>query len=145
MATISENLQTIKNSTDAIKQAIIDKGGTIEGDITTWANAISGISGGGTIGDFENTFRGSAEINMIYYDIYGDLDKPFEENGKVFAIGKYNGMYIIGHSNTLYANIDTSIDLSISPDEPFIDDIPFVLLFINESFTNIKRINVVLS
>lgn len=48
MATITENLQTIKNSTDAIKQAIIDKGGTIEGDITTWADAISGISGGGS-------------------------------------------------------------------------------------------------
>jgi hypothetical protein len=48
MATISENLQIIKNSTDAIKQAIIDKGGTIEGDITTWADAISGISGGGS-------------------------------------------------------------------------------------------------
>lgn len=48
MATISENLQTIKNSTDAIKQAIIDKGGEISGDITTWADAISGISGGGS-------------------------------------------------------------------------------------------------
>ena len=48
MATISENLQIIKSSTDAIKQAIIDKGGTIEGDITTWASAISGISGGGS-------------------------------------------------------------------------------------------------
>lgn len=46
MATISENLQTIKSSTDAIKQAIINKGGTISGDITTWADAISGISGG---------------------------------------------------------------------------------------------------
>ena len=145
MATISENLQIIADSTAAIKQAIIDKGGEISGDITTWAEAIGGLSGGGTVGDFENTFRGSAEINMLYYDIYGDLDKPFEENGKVFAIGKYNGMYIMGYSNTLYANIDTSIDLSISPDEPFMEDIPFVLLFINESFTNIKRINVVLS
>lgn len=48
MATIRENLQTLKDSTDAIKQAIIDKGGTIEGDITTWASAISGISGGGS-------------------------------------------------------------------------------------------------
>lgn len=48
MATISENLQILKDSTDAIKQAIIDKGGTIEGDITTWANAISGLSGGGS-------------------------------------------------------------------------------------------------
>ena len=50
MATISENLQIIKDSTDAIKQAIIDKGGTINGDITTWANAINGISSGGSGG-----------------------------------------------------------------------------------------------
>ena len=48
MATISENLQILKDSTDAIKQAIIDKGGTINGDITTWASAIGGISGGGS-------------------------------------------------------------------------------------------------
>ena len=46
MATISENLQILKDSTDAIKQAIIDKGGTISGDITTWADAISGIENG---------------------------------------------------------------------------------------------------
>lgn len=43
MATISENLQIIKNSMDAIKQAIIDKGGEISGDITTWADAIMNI------------------------------------------------------------------------------------------------------
>lgn len=49
MATIAENLQTIKDSTDAIKQAIIDKGGNITGDITTWADAINGISGGGSV------------------------------------------------------------------------------------------------
>lgn len=47
MATISENLQTIKTSTDNIKQAIIDKGGKISGDITTWADAISAIKSGG--------------------------------------------------------------------------------------------------
>ena len=47
MATISENLQTIKTSTDNIKQAIIDKGGKISGDITTWADAISAIESGG--------------------------------------------------------------------------------------------------
>jgi hypothetical protein len=48
MATISENLQILKDSTDAIKQAIIDKGGAIDGDISTWANVISGLSGGGS-------------------------------------------------------------------------------------------------
>lgn len=45
MATIAENLQILKDSTDAIKQAIIDKGGTVNGDISTWADAISGIGG----------------------------------------------------------------------------------------------------
>lgn len=43
MATISENLQILKDSTDSIKQAIINKGGTVSGDITTWADAINGI------------------------------------------------------------------------------------------------------
>ena len=47
MATISENLQTIKTSTDDIKQAIIDKGGEITGNITTWADAINAIENGG--------------------------------------------------------------------------------------------------
>ena len=47
MATISENLQTIKTSTDGIKQAIIDKGGEITGNITTWADAINAIENGG--------------------------------------------------------------------------------------------------
>lgn len=50
MGTISENLQTIKNSTFAIKQAIVDKGGTINGDITTWANSIADIPSGGSGG-----------------------------------------------------------------------------------------------
>lgn len=47
MATISENLQIIKNSTLDIKQAIINKGGIIKGDITTWANSVSNIPSGG--------------------------------------------------------------------------------------------------
>ena len=44
MATIAENLQTIKDSLEAIKQAIIDKGGTIEGDITTYAESILNLN-----------------------------------------------------------------------------------------------------
>ena len=48
MSTISENLQIIADSTAAIKQAIIDKGGDASGDITTWAEVISGLSGGGS-------------------------------------------------------------------------------------------------
>lgn len=62
MSTISENLQTIKSSTDAIKQAIIDKGGTISGDITTWADAISGISGGGS-GGAGSVFKITNKLN----------------------------------------------------------------------------------
>jgi len=44
MATISENLQTIQASLQAIKEAIINKGGVISGDITTWAESINNIN-----------------------------------------------------------------------------------------------------
>ena len=67
MATISENLQTKKNSTNAIKQAIIDKGGTVNGDITTWADAIMAISTAPSTITF--TIRGSeyqAEEGMTW-------------------------------------------------------------------------------
>lgn len=64
MATISENLQILKDSTDAIKQAIIDKGGTISGDITTWSDAISGISGGGGAA----TSASVSDVNFYDYD-----------------------------------------------------------------------------
>ena len=63
MSTIQENLQTIANSTAAIKQAIIDKGGEITGDITTWASAINGISGGGNAGEGNENH---SKINTVY-------------------------------------------------------------------------------
>lgn len=49
MKTIAENLQIIKDSVEDIKQAIIDKGEVITGNITTYANAIRGINSGGGI------------------------------------------------------------------------------------------------
>ena len=45
MATITENLKTIKDSTTAIKQAILDKGGEV-GDLTTYADAITNLPSG---------------------------------------------------------------------------------------------------
>lgn len=84
MATISENLQTIKNSTNAIKQAIIDKGGEISGDITTWANAISAIKSGGItlLGGIKNKLNGSeivipsnvVDADVLYTYEYENLD-----------------------------------------------------------------------
>jgi hypothetical protein len=94
MATISENLQTIKNSTDAIKQAIIDKGGTIEGDITTWAGAISGIESGGepellkfTINNGEHLFKNGMTwqdyVNSIYNIKGTHFSKLYIENNMI--------------------------------------------------------------
>ena len=64
MSTITENLQIIKNSTLAMKQAIIDKGGTINGDITTWANSITNIPSGGSGG----SSSGKGDVNFYDYD-----------------------------------------------------------------------------
>ena len=67
MATISENLKTIKDSTMAIKQAIIDKGGEV-GDLTTYADAIINLPSGG--GDVNPT----AEKNDVtFYDYDGTI------------------------------------------------------------------------
>lgn len=64
MATIAENLQTIKDSTEAIKQAIIDKGVTISGGLTTYADAIKNISGGGGSGGGNtSSFRITNKLN----------------------------------------------------------------------------------
>lgn len=67
MATIAENLKTIKDSTMAIKQAIIDKGGEV-GDLTTYASAILNLPSGG--GDVNPT----AEKNAVtFYDYDGTI------------------------------------------------------------------------
>lgn len=67
MSTITENLQTIKNSKLAMKQAIIDKGGTINGDITTWANSISNIPSGGSGG------TSLSKNDVTFYDYDGTV------------------------------------------------------------------------
>ena len=84
MATISENLQTIKTSTDAIKQAIISKGGEISGNITTWADAISAIESGGVtlLGGIKNKLNGAQIViptgvvdgDVLYEYQYENLD-----------------------------------------------------------------------
>lgn len=84
MSTISENLQILKDSTDAIKQAIIDKGGTIEGDISTWASSISGISGGGST-DEEITFTGRMDIEPGGLYITGSLSTSFSTYKRIWA------------------------------------------------------------
>ena len=118
MATISENLQTIKNSMDAIKQAIIDKGGTIEGDITTWANAISGIETGGgeSTGGvqcffihatqshpmtgavmFEHTYTFLLDNVVVWGDCNGKSDI---NNEATISVVNLNGRVIVGFSTS---------------------------------------------
>lgn len=79
MATIAENLQTIKDSTDAIKQAIIDKGGTIEGDITTWASAINNIQGGGESSEVSQyVFQGTMSRGAMGVTVNGSFINPID-------------------------------------------------------------------
>lgn len=67
MATITENLKTIKDSTTAIKQAIIDKGGEV-GDLTTYADAITNLPSG------EADPNPTAEKNAVtFYDYDGTI------------------------------------------------------------------------
>ena len=105
MSTISENLQTIKSSTDAIKQAIIDKGGAINGDMTTWADAISGISGGGSTEE-EITFTGTLTWNAMKCTITGDLSSSPE--GMM-----YGSLAMVFRNNNVIVTNCASISMSI--------------------------------
>ena len=94
MATISENLQTIKTSTDAIKQAIISKGGEISGNITTWADAISAIESGGItlLGGIKNKLNGAQIVipsnvvdgDVLYEYQYENLDTATYSSVSIF-------------------------------------------------------------
>lgn len=66
MATITENLQTIKDSTMAIKQAIIEKGGQV-GDFTTYAEAIANLPSGGDVNPT------ASKNDVTFYDYDGTI------------------------------------------------------------------------
>ena len=95
MATISENLQTIKTSTTAIKQAIIDKGGKISGDITTWADAINAIESGGItlLGGIKNKLNG-AQIVIPPATSVIDGDVLYEYQYENLDTSTYSKVYI---------------------------------------------------
>lgn len=121
MATISENLQIIKDSTDAIKQAIIDKGGTIEGDISTWADAISGIETGGGSSESEYIFTGTLTHNITKVVVTGSLNKvPDTGHNYLLALGWYirglcYGSYFITNTGPYTLSVD--FDEPISSNE----------------------------
>lgn len=136
MTTISENLQTIKNSTDAIKQAIIDKGGTIEGDITTWADAISGLSGGGSSSSEEEyVFTGARSYSGSTVTITGSLDKvPGDGRNYLFVLGWSIGRpCIVGH----YISSNGPYTLTIDFEEPIMGtEIPAICILNIEGYTH---------
>ena len=114
MATISENLQTIKTSTDAIKQAIIGKGGEISGNITTWADAINAIESGGItlLGGIKNKLNGSniaipsgvIDGDVLYTYEYENLDTSTYSNVRIF-MPHYEGSFPL-NANWSHNNLD---------------------------------------
>jgi hypothetical protein len=141
MTTIAENLQILKDSTDAIKQAIIDKGGTIEGDITTWADAISGIEtgGGGSSSEEEYVFTGTISYNMTKntITITGSLNKVPETVNfivhRIVALGYYTGG-VCTYSD--YINGTGPYTLNIDFDEPLVGrEIPAICILTITEYT----------
>lgn len=78
MATIAENIQTIATATADIKDAILEKGGTITGDITTYGDAIRGMGGA------------SEPIpirNINFFDFEGTVIKSFDTLSEMNTFG----------------------------------------------------------
>jgi hypothetical protein len=103
MKTIAENLQIIKDATVDIKQAIIDKGGNISGDISTWADAIRSIKSEDPIkvfyiidiGEFQYE-AGMTWGEFINSEYNNNNEFSFDGNGYIYRLGhalwySYNG------------------------------------------------------
>lgn len=81
MTTISEKLTTINNTLKAIKQAIINKGVTPSGNITTYATAIENIPTGGGGSSFQLTRFSDdtgTEIGTHYMNFTDANDNTFK-------------------------------------------------------------------
>lgn len=78
MATITENLQTIYDSRIDIKQAIEDMGGTIEGDMTTYASAIRNIPSGSGNGAYALVEHGTNDTTFMLtpntFHVWGEVN-----------------------------------------------------------------------
>lgn len=132
MATISENLQILKESTDAIKQAIIDKGGTISGDITTWASAINGISGGGNSSEEEYVFNGTLSYYMSEVIVTGRLNK-IPDKGYLLVLCYNTGKVL---ANGYSINGTGPYTLTLDFEEPLMGtEIPAICI-LNNNYTN---------
>jgi hypothetical protein len=82
MSTIQENLQTIADSTAAIKRAIIDKGGEITGDITTYASAIDSLPNTEVSNEYNIDIGTTTENNVNVYNFLNGLLSTITCNGK---------------------------------------------------------------
>ena len=69
METIANKLQTIKDATSSIKESIIEKGGNISGDITTWSDAIDSL-----------TLEGQQDDDVLFYDYDGTILHSYSAN-----------------------------------------------------------------
>ena len=144
MTTISENLQTIKNSTNAIKQAIIDKGGTVSGDITTWASAISGIETGGGSSESEYTFTGTLTYDMTEVVITGSLNKiPDTDSAHLLVLDRFTGGICYG--TDLITNTGP-YTLTLDYKEPLFGDvIPAMCILIRSDPSSIIPVKLIVS
>ena len=101
MRTIAENLQIIKESTEAIKQAIIDKGGTISGNITTYANAIEALVLGESLPTEVVLSDGPNENNAKVYNYL----KSFTNVESFESLSRQSSDYILVNVNGFYRDL----------------------------------------
>lgn len=99
MATITQNLQTIKSSCNDIKQAIIDKGGQV-GDLTTYAAAIADLPSDGDGDSSQLNFDGVPE------------DFSIVSSNRIQKIIVKKGVTMLGDLTMGYSAFDSSWEFS---------------------------------
>lgn len=101
MATIAENIQTIATATADIKDAILEKGVTLTGDITTYGDAIRGMGGA------PEPIR-----NINFFDFEGTVIKSFDTLSEMNTFG-WNNIVPPQHEGLTFAGWNMVYDEAI--------------------------------
>lgn len=100
MTDIATNLNTIDGSLSDIKTAIVNKGGTVSGNITTYATSISNIPSGGSSGKYQLLDRVTDDSNNEIGTVSGFF---VDANNVEYAVVCLDAQY---RSTSKYDNVE---------------------------------------
>lgn len=107
MGTTSEKLQKVLESKNAIKQAIIDKGGNVSDNMSEYASAISNLASGG-INTLQNLIDNTKTMRYTFENTSQEIVDTIFANLDTSNVEDYECAFLYSNITTTPNNLNTS-------------------------------------